>query len=113
MATNPRRTRNIPWTPDEDQVLIESIGKNPLNLRMCFITASTLIRRSPSACSGRWYSTLSKSNNKEHTAILTMGRSVAVRNRKKFKDGMPTIGLTGSIFYRIVDMLYTLMERHE
>lgn len=111
MATKTKKV--IPWTEEEDQILIESVGKNPLNLRMCFVTTSTLIRRSPSACSGRWYGTLAKSQRKEHTAVVTMGRSVAVRNRKRYKEGMETIPLSGSIFYRVVDMLYSLIDRHE
>ena len=93
------------WTAEEDNTLLEEIGKNPLNLKMCFISTATLIRRSPSACAGRWYGTLSKSNKRLHTGILTIGRHQAVRNRKRFKEGMDTITLRGSLFYRILTML--------
>lgn len=102
--------KSLPWTPEEDQILIENIGRNPLNLRMCFITTSTLIRRSPSACASRWYGTLAKSNQKEHTAILTMGRHTAVRNRKRFKEGMEMIELPGGFFSRVVDAIYRLIR---
>lgn len=112
-----RRTSQRPaplkWTDEEDQILIENIGRNPLNLRMCFITVSTLIRRTPSACASRWYGTLSKSNRKEHTAIITMGRHVAVRNRKRFKEGMDMINLTAGFFQRVLDSLYIIINGHE
>lgn len=93
------------WTPEEDDVLLDEIGKNPLNLRMCFISTSTIIRRSPSACAGRWYGTLSKSNKREHTGIITIGRHTAVRNKKRYKEGMDTITVRGSIFYRVLNLL--------
>lgn len=98
------------WTDEEDQVLIENIGRNPLNLRMCFLATSTSIRRSPSACASRWYGTLSKSNHKEHTAVVTIGRHVAVRNRKRFKEGMDMINLTQGFFQRLVDSLYLIIN---
>ena len=108
----PRRRRVVrtPWTPEEDQILIENIGQNPLNLKMCFISTSTLIRRSPSACASRWYSTLSKSQNKEHTGIITMGKHMAVRNRKRFKEGMEYIPLGEGLFQRFVNVLYDIIE---
>ena len=110
MAKKKKIKKALPWTNEEDQILIENIGRNPLNLRMCFVTTSTLIRRSPSACSSRWYSTLAKSHQKEHTAILTMGRHVAVRNHKRFKEGMEQVDLPGGFFTRVVNSLYKLMR---
>lgn len=105
-----QRTQQTPvrrlWTEAEDQALIEEIGRNPLNLRMCFIAASIQIRRTPSACASRWYSALSKSTKKRHVAILTMGRNVAVRNKKRFKEGMEMIDLPTGFFIDIVNRLF-------
>lgn len=111
-TTNPRPAPPK-WTEEEDQILIENIGHNPLNLRMCFLATSARIRRSPSACASRWYGTLSKSNRKEHTAVVTLGRHQAVRNRKRFKEGMDTISLSPGFFQRLVDSLYILINGHE
>lgn len=99
------RVRRL-WTETEDQTLIDEIGRNPLNLRMCFIATSTQIRRTPSACASRWYTVLSKSTRKRHTAIITMGRFVAVRNRKKFKEGEETISLPQGFFRSIVERIF-------
>lgn len=107
MSNNNERARvSAPlWTPEEDDTLLDEIGKNPLNLRMCFISTSTLIRRSPSACAKRWYGTLSKSSKREHTGLVTIGRHTAVRNKKRYKEGMDTITLHGALFYRILNLL--------
>ena len=111
-TTNPRPAPPK-WTPEEDQILIENIGKNPLNLKMCFVVTSTRIRRTPSACASRWYGVLSKSPRKEHTAIVTLGRHQAVRNRKRFKPDMETINLSPGFFQRLVDSLYILIAGNE
>lgn len=115
MTRGTRNPRPAPpkWTEEEDQILIENIGKNPLNLRMCFIVTSTRIRRTPAACAARWYGTLAKSNRKEHTAVVTIGRHQAVRNRKRFKEGMETIELNPGFFQRFLDALYIIINGHE
>ena len=108
MATdNPRNVRF--WTPEEDATLIDEIGKNPLNLRMCFLCTSMKIRRSPSACASRWYTHLQKSNTEEHTALVTIGKHVAVRNKKKYKEGMEMINLNRNFFKRLVHSLFLQM----
>lgn len=105
-----QRTTQTPvrrlWTEAEDQALIDEIGRNPLNLRMSFIAASIQIRRTPSACASRWYSTLSKSTKKRHVAILTLGRHVAIRNKKRFKEGMEMIDLPTGFFAELVGRLF-------
>lgn len=94
------------WTDEEDQILINKIGENPLNLRMCFMATATLVRRSPAACASRWYGHLQKSDLKEHTAIITMGKHIAIRNKKKFKLGMTMHQIPEGIFMRIVNYLF-------
>lgn len=98
------------WTPEEDSILIDEIGKNPLNLRMCFLSTSIKVRRSPSACASRWYTHLQKTNDEEHTALVTIGKHVAVRNKKKYKDGMEMISLSRNFFKRLVHSLFILRD---
>jgi hypothetical protein len=114
MATrnNQQRTARF-WTAEEDQILIDEIGKNPLNLRMCFISTSIRIRRSPSACASRWYTHIQKSNEKQHTALITIGKHVAIRNKKKYKEGMEVINTGENFFTRLVDSIYILLGRNE
>lgn len=112
MSTNNNRNHSARrWSEEEDQILINKIGENPLNLRMCFIAASVSLRRSPAACSTRWYNHLQKSERKEHTAILTMGKHIAIRNRRRFKPDLPKYELRAGIFSRIVDYLFSETEQ--
>lgn len=98
------------WTPEEEEILLDEIGKNPINLRMCFIATSTRIHRTPSACSSHWYAYLSQSNEKRKTGIITIGRHAAVRNKKRFKEGLRIENVREGIFNHLLDLLFGSSE---
>lgn len=98
------------WTPEEEEVLLDEIGRNPINLRMCFVAASTRIHRTPNACASHWYTCLSQSNDKRKTGITTIGRHIAVRNKKRFKEGMRMESVHEGIFNHLLDLLFGSSE---
>ena len=101
------RTRPVrKWSEAEDSVLIQAIGENPLNLRMCFIVASSRTGRSPAACANRWYTKLANSPKRRHTALITIGGSAAVRNKKRWHPDLPVIAVREGIFSHLLDLLF-------
>lgn len=109
---NSRRARaNRPtslrrWTEEEDQTLLNKIGENPLNMRACFLACSEVLGRTPGACSNRWYSVLCKSDEIRHTAILTLGRSSAIRNRKRMNGNVRIFSLLRSSWDFIISLIF-------
>lgn len=98
------------WTSEEEEILLDEIGRNPINLRMCFVAAATRIHRTPNACSSHWYSYLSQNTKKYKTGIITIGRHVAVSNKKRFKEGMPMTTVGDGIFRHLLDLLFGASE---
>ena len=94
------------WTSEEEETLLDEIGRNPLNLRMCFVATATRIHRTPNACSSHWYSYLSQNTNKYKTGIITIGRHAAFRNKKRYKEGMPIISVREGVFHHLLDLLF-------
>lgn len=108
-----RRSQRPParkWTEEEEQILLDEIGRNPINFRMCFVAAATRIRRTPTACASHWYSYLSQSTKKNKTGLITIGRHTAVRNKKRFKEGLPTHPVREGIFNHLLDLLFGASE---
>lgn len=111
---NTRRTRtdNVPtinrrsapkWTPEEEDILIDEIGKNPTNLAACFLACSRVINRSAGACSSHWYT---KMVNSENPALLTIGRTSVIKNRKRLKEGQHPTGILRSSWNFIIDLIF-------
>ena len=94
------------WTEAEDEVLITEIGTNPLNLRLCFIAAATKLHRTPNACASHWYAYLSQSTKRDKTAIITIGRKTAFRNKKRYKEGTPSYRVRTGVFLRLLRSLF-------
>lgn len=110
--SNSRNQRITPrkWTPEEEEILLDEIGRNPINLRMCFIAASIKIHRTPNACASHWYAYLSQSNEVAKTGLITIGRHIAVRNKKRFKRGMRMERVPQGVFRHLLTLLFDSQE---
>lgn len=87
MANSRKGQKPAPWTPHEEDRLIENVKNNVTNLTKAFKVTSNEIQRTPSAISAHWYARTSKDS--KHTLFLTCsGKHVAV-NRKNGK-GKPS-----------------------
>ena len=76
------KARKYVWTAAEEEILLDEIGKNPTNMKACFIAASTqLPLRSASACSSHWYTSLI--HKEDVVGKLTIGRSTVIKNRTR------------------------------
>lgn len=98
MANNQIKTKKIiiPWTQDEEDILIKNVRNNVTNLRKAFYQTSLEIQRSEKAITGHWYQHTSKQG--DHCLFLTVsGQHVAI-NRKNGK-GQPT---TLSFFQKVL-----------
>ena len=107
------RTQRPPvrkWTSEEEEILLDEIGRNPINLRMCFVATATVIHRTPGACASHWYYYLSKNPQKYKTGIITIGRHAAIRNRKRYKEGVPITEVREGIFHHLLDLLFGSSE---
>lgn len=83
----PRRIRV--WTEDEDRVLLSQVKANPQNLSLAFQLTSEEINRTKGAISNRWYTVLSKRENKDNTCFMTISKEMYGRNRKNLKEPIP------------------------
>ena len=96
------------WTPAEDEILLDAIGRNPTNLKASFFAASTeLPLRSAGACAQRWYSTLSKDPNV--VGKITLGRHAVVRNKTRLtpqNEETYKVSLFVKIWDKIVKFIY-------
>lgn len=98
-----RNVRGTRWTPEEEEILIEEIGKNPTCMRASFLAASAHLHRSPSAVSAHWYTYMAK--REDVCAKVTVGRTTAVPNKVRLKPGQEPIPIRRSIFENIVAYL--------
>ena len=77
----------IPWTSEEEDILINNVRENVTNLTVAFKQTSKEIQRGEKAVAAHWYSRTSKEG--DHCLFLTVsGKHIAV-NRKNGK-GKPT-----------------------
>lgn len=98
-------TRHNPkWTAGEEDILLDEIGKNPTNLKACFLAASEVIGRTPAACSNYYYSKMAK--NPDVIAYLTIGRTSVVTNKKRLKADQQPTSILRSSWNFIVNLLF-------
>lgn len=84
-AQNAERRPAAPrWTDEEEEVILDEIGKSPTNIKVAmFAAAAKLPARTPSACSGHWYTKMA--GRDDVVGRLTVGRYSAVRNKVRLK----------------------------
>lgn len=91
MTRNTRRTaqnvehRQSPkWTAEEEEIILDEIGKNPTNVKVALLAAAERLPiRSFYACSGHWYSKMA--NREDIIGKITVGRYATVRNKTRLK----------------------------
>lgn len=80
------RRRHLRWTPDEDEVLLRHIEKNPHNIMAACRAADVELGRGANACKTRFNYLRDK---QPQPWFVTVGRKKAVPNRKVVKMGCP------------------------
>lgn len=72
------------WTVDEEDVILEEIGKSPTNIKVALIAAAERLPvRTYYACANHWYAKMA--NRDDVMGKLTIGRTVTVRNKTRIK----------------------------
>lgn len=84
-ARSEQRRQPAPkWTAEEEEIILEEIGKSPTNVKVALLAAAERLPvRTFYACSNRWYSKMA--NRDDVVGKLTIGRSVTVRNKTRLK----------------------------
>lgn len=77
-----RATTRPRWSAREDAILLAKVKENPQNLKTAFYLTAEEIGRTPMSCSTRWYSVVSKVNDKGNTCFVTLSKKSYGRNRK-------------------------------
>lgn len=99
MANSKKGKKLIPWSLNDEEILIKNVEKHVLCLTKAFNATSLEIQRSPKAVAAHWYQKTSQNCGK--TLFMTVsGKHVAV-NRKNSK-GNP---LKLSLYKRILTLL--------
>ena len=100
-----QRTHYPKWTEGEEEILLEEIGKNPTNLKACFMATAEIIGRTPGAISNRYYTKILKSDK---IAVLTLGRHAVVKNKKRLKESESPITILKTVWNKIVKLLFNI-----
>lgn len=83
-AQNGQRARAPKWTAEEEEIILDEIGKSPTNVKVALIAAAERLPvRSFYACSNHWYAKMA--NRDDVLGRLTIGRTVTVRNKTRLK----------------------------
>lgn len=104
MAKKKVKKQCLRWTTGEEDIVLEEIGKNPTNLSSCFFMASEIIGRSPAAISNHYYTKMV--NDPDVVALLTIGRTSFVKNRKRLKPDEKPVTIFKSIWNTIIKLLF-------
>ena len=101
--TNSNRTVRK-WTPEEEDILIDEIGKNPTCMKACFLAASPEIGRSASAIANHWYKSMA--GRQDVCAKLTIGRHACVKNKVRLKHDQQPKSILRSIYDHLLRMIF-------
>jgi len=83
-GSTPHTSRNARWTPDEEEVILDEIGKSPTNVKVALLAAAERLPiRTYTGCASHWYGKMA--NRDDVVGKLTIGRTVAVRNKTRLK----------------------------
>ena len=83
-AQNAEHRQNPKWTVEEEEIILDEIGKNPTNVKVALLAAAERLPiRSFYACSGHWYSKMA--NREDIVGKITVGRYTTVRNKTRLK----------------------------
>ena len=91
------------WTEGEEEILIDEIGKNPTNLKACFVATAEIIGRTPGAISNHYYTKTAKSDK---VSFITMGRTSVVKNKKRLKEGEQPTRILKRFWDRVIKSIF-------
>lgn len=100
--------RNIKWTAEEEEVILDEIGKSPTNLKVAFIAAAERLPiRSYYACQSYWYTRMA--NRSDIVGRIMVGKHATVRNKIRLtSENMESFKTTHneSLWKRILNLLF-------
>lgn len=102
--TNSQSVHVRKWTPEDEDVVIDEIGKNPTNMKACFLAASAIIGRSPSAITSHWYCYMAR--REDVCAKLTIGRHACVKNKARLKNAEEPKSIARSVFDGLIRLVF-------
>lgn len=97
------------WTAEDEEILIDEIGRNPTCMKACFIAAAVRMDRGPAGVSNHWYKYMA--NREDVCAKLTVGRHSCVKNRVRLKPDQSPTSIMRSIFDGLVRLVYRNRNR--
>lgn len=72
------------WTAEEEEIILEEIGKSPTNIKVALLAAAERLPvRTFYGCANHWYEKMA--NRDDVVGKLTIGRTVTVRNKTRLK----------------------------
>lgn len=95
------------WTKEEDETLVQVIKGHPHNRSEAFIIASSILNRTVSAITQRWYRVLSDPESPKYTGccFTMLGEASSLVNRSVITPKVVPIDYKPSIWYRIKKLL--------
>lgn len=83
-AQNERRSQAPKWTAEEEEIILDEIGKSPNNVRVALLAAAERLPvRTYYGCANHWYAKMA--NRDDVLGKLIVGRTVTVRNKTRLK----------------------------
>lgn len=95
------------WTPEEDAQILALVKDNAVNLKTAFETAAIQLDRTPSACTVRWYTVISKNPNKDSIAFMCISNKSCGVNRKNCKTNT---GMEESFISKIWSKIFNMFK---
>ena len=107
-ARTEHRPQAPKWTAEEEEIILEEIGKSPTNIKVALIAAAERLPiRSFYGCTSHWYTRMA--NRDDVVGRLTIGRTVTVRNKIRLKpeqEATHKTRHTGNIWSYIINVLF-------
>lgn len=99
------------WTSEEDNILLAAVKGYPQNLKKAFEIVGERIGRSKTACSARWYCTLSKTykDNPKNVCFAIFSSNKYGINRKNCKQ-ISTTRVNRSVWRSILNFIKILPD---
>lgn len=100
--------KNIKWTAEEEEIILDEIGKSPTNLKVAFIAAAERLPiRSYYACQSYWYTKMA--NRSDIVGRIMVGKHATVKNKIRLtNENMESFKTTHneSLWKRILNLLF-------
>ena len=107
-AQREHRSAAPKWTAEEEEIILDEIGKSPTNIKVALLAAAERLPvRTYNGCNSHWYTKMA--NRDDVVGKLTIGRTVTVRNKTRLKPEQETNHKsehTQSIWRRLIEMLF-------